>query len=375
MRRLFCIMFIFLLFLTTGCWDKEEIEQRLFVIEIGIDVYQNEGENNTDRLTVTYQYPNINAIGKNAGSGPSNFLLTANSSSVFQTGRHFMSKVAFPFHFKHLKVIILGRDFLREDELMRSVLDELNRDTKINKRVRILASDRKAVEILEASHTMEQRIEGTIYSTVRDNRHTSSFTVKALTDLITDFDIAGVTIVPRVTLDENNKFMVSGGCILKDYRFLDWVNAEENKIINLINGDVALETIDVEYNGNIISYAITSSSTKRNVDVGDKITANINIEVEGYLQGYILNNKKNVEDVKTVLEMEKSIEDEMNKMINQTVSHIKEIKADLIGIGEHLSKFHPKVWEKIRDNWDDIFSDIEFNINVDAKIRRIGLTK
>lgn len=372
MKRFFFI--IFLLPLLVGCWDKVEIEQRLFVTAIGIDLNHEKGEEK-DKLTVTYQYPNISAIGKNAGSGTSTFLLTANSSSVFQAGRQFMSRVPFPFHYKHLKVIILGEDILKEESLMRVVLDELNRDTKINKRVRILATDRTAKEILEAILGKEQRIEGTIYATVRDNTKTSSFTSKSLADLITDFDISGVTLVPKVSLDEEKNFVISGGAILKDYKFLDWLDANENKIINLINGNMVVDTIDVIYEGNLISYAITETTTNRNIKFNETITANIDITIEGYLQGYILDDKNTVNDNETVLSMEKTLEEEIMKVTRRTLGHLKDVKADLLGIGEHLSKFHPREWEKIEDQWDEVFADAKININVDVKMRRTGLTR
>lgn len=373
MKKLLVVILIFSLLFTTGCWDKVEIEQRAFVTEIGID--KNEEEDGIDRMTVTYQYPNINNIGKNSSDGESNFLITTNSSSVFQAGRQFMTNEPFPFYYKHLKVVILGNEFLKEEKLIRIVLDELNRDPKINKRVRILASDRTAKEIMKLSHKKEQRTEGTIYSTVRDNRNTSSFTTKSLADVVTDFDVAGVILIPRISLDEKESFVVSGGCILKDYHFLDWIDAIENKVINLINGDMVIETIDVIYEGNLISYAITETSTSRDVKIDDKITADIKVQVEGYLQGYTLDDKITVKDDETVMNMEKAIEREMMRATERTMSHLKEVKADLIGIGEHISKYHPRKWEKIKDDWDDIFSETEINIDIDVKIRRIGLTK
>lgn len=371
MKRLFLILF--LLPFISGCWDKVEIEQRAFVTSIGIDV--NQGQEEKNKLTVTYQYPNINAIGKNAGVGSPNYLLTANSSSVFQAGRQFVSREPFPFHYKHLKVIILGEDLLKEESLLRAVLDELNRDTKVNKRVRIIAADRTAKEIMEASFNKEQRTEGTIYATVRDNTKTGSFTSKSLADLITDFDISGVTLVPKISLDEQNNFVISGGAILKDYKFLGWIDASENKIINLINGNMIVDTLDVIYEGHLISFVITETITNRNIKFDHEIKANIDVLVEGYLQGYVLSDKNTVGDNETVLSMERTLEEEIMKVVNRTLIHLKDIKADLLGIGEHISKFHPKKWEKIEDQWDEVFADAKININVDVKMRRIGLTK
>ena len=60
---------IMLIVLLTGCWDKVEINERAFVSVIGIDKYTQEGNNvplELERFEVTYLYPNLKAIGKNA---------------------------------------------------------------------------------------------------------------------------------------------------------------------------------------------------------------------------------------------------------------------------------------------------------------------
>ncbi len=46
----------------TGCWDIAEINQRLFVSSIGMDLNNTKDMN---KYLVTYVYPNINAVGKN----------------------------------------------------------------------------------------------------------------------------------------------------------------------------------------------------------------------------------------------------------------------------------------------------------------------
>ena len=75
------------------------------------------------------------------------FVLSTPCSSIFQASRELSTRSPFPFYFKHVKVLILGEELLKEENLVREVIDELNRDTKINKKLQILASRRKGKEI------------------------------------------------------------------------------------------------------------------------------------------------------------------------------------------------------------------------------------
>lgn len=63
MKKGFFLLLMISLVLLCGCWDKVEVDQRIFVSSIGVDLYRNSEMN---RYIVTYEYPNINSIGKNA---------------------------------------------------------------------------------------------------------------------------------------------------------------------------------------------------------------------------------------------------------------------------------------------------------------------
>jgi len=322
---------------------------------------------------VTFNYPNINKIGKNKGEGPTSFIISKASSSIFQAGRELLGEVPFPFYYKHLKIIIFSDEVLKNEKLVRHILDELNRDTKINKKVRILAAEGKAKDILEVAVKNEYTTEGTIYETVRDNSNSSRFTVKSLTDMIKDFDVLGITIVPKIEL-RDGKYVVTGGCILKNYKFLGWIDEYKNRIINLINGKVRQETIEVIYNGELLTYAVGEVSSDMDIRVEDNIVVNIDIKLEGYLQGYRI-HEESLYETEAIPDIEKTIEEELRKKMIETNHYLVEIKAPLFGVRDHLRKFHPKVWEKVQGNWEEMMGDVQFEFDVDAKIRRTGLTK
>jgi len=374
MKKLLVLLLISSLMLTSGCWDSREIEQRLFVTAIAVDINEEVQEGNVNRLIVTYKYPNINTIGKNSDGGHINFTLSVPASGISQASTAFMGEAPFPFYFKHLKVIIFSKELLEHEELVRHILDELNRSPQINKRARIAVTEGKARDVLKVTAGQEYRTEGGIYQVLRSNKFTNRFTVKSLTDLITDFDVAGVTIVPRISI-VSGKFVVSGGCILKNYKFLAWVDQNHNRAINIMNGIIGLENIDTIYNGTLLSYAVTRGYSRKKVTFDDGITVRFDIKLQGYLQGYNISQKNQVYDEKTLEDIENNIEEELEKKILETRKFLDEIGAPLFGVGEHMSKFHPKMWKQVKDNWQEMMPEVKFQLNIDVNIRRTGLTK
>jgi len=51
----------------------------------------------------------------------------------------------------------------------------------------------------------------------------------------------------------------------------------------------------------------------------------------------------------------------------------QEYSSDIFGFGVEVHKYHPQYWKKVKKNWDDIFSTLPVELQVDAKIRRTGL--
>lgn len=373
MRRRTFIIFIIPLIFLTGCWDKVEIDQRTFVSSIGVDL--NEEAEGMNQYVVTYEYPNINAIGKNATEDTKTYVTSTSCSSIFQAGRELSTKEPFPFYYKHLKILVLGDELVHHEKLVRQIIDELNRDTKINKKLQVLVADGKAIDVIKANVTREQTTDGVLYSTVKDNKNSSRFTPKTLTGMISDFGFSGITITPRVSI-KDNRYLVSGGCIMKNYSHLAWIDQKENRSINLMMGKVKSETVDVIYNDDLVSYTVTDGKSSKDVIIDKDITVNLSIRLEGYLQGYIMEENKTAYKNEILMEMEKAIENKITKEIEKTLKVLQqEYNADVIGIGEHISKFNPKEWHQMKESWEDIFPQVKFNVSVDTKIRRTGLTK
>ncbi|MBV1821430.1 hypothetical protein KUA25_25680, partial [Bacteroidales bacterium MSK.15.36] len=69
MKKYLIIIIALMAIFLTGCWDVIEINERIFVTAVGIDL--NEDPNIENEYLVTYVYPNIASI-KDGGSQKEN---------------------------------------------------------------------------------------------------------------------------------------------------------------------------------------------------------------------------------------------------------------------------------------------------------------
>lgn len=366
------IILIISTLLLTSCWDMVEINQRLFVSSIGMDLNQVEDMN---KYIVTYVYPNINAVGKDAIDSKKRFIVSTPSSSIFNAGKKFSTRVDFPFYYKHVKVLVIGEDLAKEQKLMRQTIDSLNRDTKINKKVQVLIAEGRAQDILNENQDGEQVTEGSIYNILKDSKSASKFTSQTLTGVIRDSDFCGVTVAPKI-IRKKDQIEISGGAILKGYEFLGWIDAKENRALSFMRDEVKTELIDVPYKDSMISYTIIGSKTDKKVVLDEEINVNLNIGLDGYLQGYIIGEGEDVGNDHVLKDMEEHIDKKLKKEVEDTIKLLqKEYNVDAIGVGEYLSKFYPKEWKELKPIWKEIFPEVKFNVVVDAEIKRTGLTR
>ena len=49
-----------------------------------------------------------------------------------------------------------------------------------------------------------------------------------------------------------------------------------------------------------------------------------------------------------------------------------ELKTDIFGFGEAIHRRYPRLWEKIKDDWDDEFVRLPVNITVKFETDKLG---
>ena len=370
-KRILVLIIITSLILITGCWDMVEINQRLYPYSVGIDLNHGEGGD----YIVTISYININGIGKNATQEERVFIVSTPASSIYEASKILTTEVPYPFYFKHLRVLILGSDLAQDEHHVKQIIDGLSRDFQINKKLKIAMADGEAKAILESvpKSLKQEEIEGTLFALLQDTGHTARYTSKTLTDLIQGMD-QGEVIVPRIKVDGQD-IKVYGGCIVKNYKAIGYLNELESRAISFIKDEVKMELIDAPYNGSTISFEVTGQDVKRKlIRLGEYLVMKIDIEVEGNIQEYILMDSSTTHGQGTLQSMEKAIKVELEKQILNVLELLqKKYRADPIGVGEYISKFHPKIWKEIQDDWEEIFCEMDIEISIKPKIRRRGL--
>lgn len=378
MKKTILFTIIFATLFTTGCWDMVEINERIYPYSVGIDL-TNETNGEGDLFRVTFSYPNIYALGKNPTQEETVYVVSVNGGSIFDATHNLTSSLQYPIYNKHLKVLAFSDAVARNPKYVKEIIDGLNRDFVINKMVKLVVTQGTAEELLygKLKAKRQQAIEGVLYSTLINRQNTSMFTPRTLADFIEDIDRTGVSILPIATAKEDH-VDIAGGGLFKDYKLIDYLDHIENRSIAIINNSVKEDGIETDFEGVGLSILATSLKTKKKLIDSEKLRIRLSTRIEGQIHEYTISTGgyEGIDNEEILHAMETVLANKVKSEIVSTIEKLqKEYQADAIYTSDFLSKYHPSVWEQVKDNWDETFSNVEFEVDVEVIIRRRGLTK
>ncbi|MTI66371.1 MAG: Ger(x)C family spore germination protein [Firmicutes bacterium] len=183
-------------------------------------------------------------------------------------------------------------------------------------------------------------------------------------------------IMQRI-VPHKDDIILAGAAIIKGKtnKMLGFLGKEETEGLNWLSGKGKggiVEAIDKETKEMII-YEIKNIKSKMipKVENGE-ISFDVKIESEGKLsEDWLVTS--DAFDEKFIKRAEKTIEDEVMILVNKAIEKTqKEFKVDVSGFGKILSIKYPKVWEEVKDNWDETFSDVPINVDLKIYIRTFG---
>ncbi|MCG4583237.1 Ger(x)C family spore germination protein [Anaerosalibacter bizertensis] len=374
MKKYLIIIIALMAIFLTGCWDVIEINERIFVTAVGIDL--NEDPNIENEYLVTYVYPNIASI-KDGGSQKENkFVKSTVVETPFEGSRELTTRLDKPLFFRHMKVIVIGEELLKKPDKIKEFFDGLGRDPRINRKVQIIVAQGKAKDVLSTKTEQELVVGGYLNSMLKNKQLAARFSNRTFSDVMKDLQVSNVSMIPRA-VPKKDEFKLSGSAIIKDYKLIGWLGETENSLVALAKGDVISEIVNVPYKDTVVSYVISNAICKKDVHTDNEdINVDINIFTEGYLQEYKYEGETNAFDQEFLKTVEKRVKYKIEKDLEKIIGDIQnKYNADILCIGEHISKFEPDLWKEIEEDWDEIFPTLNINVHADVKIRRTGLTK
>lgn len=166
---------------------------------------------------------------------------------------------------------------------------------------------------------------------------------------------------------------IDGSTITKDNKILGYLDLEESKILNLINGKLKETIIKMNYYDGYIIFEPNRIKVSRELDIKNNI---IKIDISGYSKTKEIQSNINLKDPKEVEKLNKALNMELEKKITDTFNSIREkYGTDVFGFQELYYRTNYKYFKENCTNWyEDIYPKIKLEVKANVRLYEKGNT-
>lgn len=393
-KRFMCLLVsaILLSVFMCGCWDKVEIDQRAIVGVIMVDmappgyqekVYeinkdvpemQNQKE---DMIKVTYGFAKpVVLAGEGSGDDKPIFVsMSSVGTTMDKVNSYVDSRISRRLFFGFTQVIIFSEDFLMHPNKVKEVIDYFRRNPEFGRSMRVLVSVGEASKVSEINPKGERLLSSYIRGILENESSNGMITDITFNELVTMISSSGMGILPYVNPREG-EVKISGIGLIKDFKLSGYLSEYDSSYFNELKGTRKTGSVFVNIDGIPVSYVI--QGTKRSIKLINDDPDKLEIEIKVTNEGYVPSSEADKEIFNS--DFIKKAEKGLNKLEEKSCSLVikklqKDYNLDALMMGDYLMKYHPDIWSKVKDKWNDVYPEIKITPVVDNKIRRIGSVK
>ena len=361
------IITLFILLISSGCYNYKEINDMAIVSSIGIDK-----DNKNDKYIVSAQIMNSKESEDSEDSQIT--VYTKEGDTVHEALRNITLKSPRKLYGNHLSKIVLSEEVAKEG--IDNILDIFNRITEVrNEFIITIVKEDKASDVLKVLTTTESipaeyvklslkiadKTSGLTYATKLDE-FISLYLKKGIDPVVPVLKIdkkekKGTTINNITTTNPISKIVIEDLAVTNKGKLETYLKNEEVIGYNFLRNQIQKMIIPVkcDYENNYASISILKNKTKSNAAKKDnKYIINFNINSEAIITEY--NCRKDLTDEKVIKELEKDTEKKIKRYIKKSLNKQKETKGKFLGLERIIYLDYPKY--KNEDY------SVKYNVNV-----------
>ena len=347
------IITLFILLISSGCYNYKEINDMAIVSSIGIDK-----DNKNDKYIVSAQIMNSKESEDSEDSQIT--VYTKEGDTVHEALRNITLKSPRKLYGNHLSKIVLSEEVAKEG--IDNILDIFNRITEVrNEFIITIVKEDKASDVLKVLTTTESipaeyvklslkiadKTSGLTYATKLDE-FISLYLKKGIDPVVPVLKIEkkekkGTTINNITTTNPISKIVIEDLAVTNKGKLETYLKNEEVIGYNFLRNQIQKMIIPVKCDdeNNYASISILKNKTKSNTEKKDnKYIINFNINSEAIITEY--NCRKDLTDEKVIKELEKDTEKKIKRYIKNSLNKQKETKGKFLGLERIIYLDYPK---------------------------------
>ncbi|MEX6700632.1 Ger(x)C family spore germination protein [Peribacillus frigoritolerans] len=362
----------------SGCWDRIEITDLAIVTAAAID----KKGNNQIELSVQVFIPSSISSGggqggsSQGGSGVTTMVRNEKGSNISDALSKLQSKLPRKVFWGHCKVFVFGEKLAKEG--IQEQLDFLLRHPQPREKANVYVSKGEAKPILESLPPLEN-YSGEVLRELSDLHIGMLVTMQDLDEMLTGTPRAAALPIVKILPPAKGQTKLQGipyivgTAVFKKDKMTGTMTEKETRGLLWLRDEVESYTVTFQPKGVKGKISLSPVSAKVKIIpqiINDKWKLLVKISTDGAV---IQNGTNlNLSNPKSLKAAERAYQKDIENRIRMAFLHIQHKKSDILGLGKDFYRKYPKQFNKVDNHWDEIFAEMEVEVDVVAHIRRQG---
>jgi len=173
----------------------------------------------------------------------------------------------------------------------------------------------------------------------------------------------GCAFLPALTLGE--ELTPAGYAVLRGEELAGFLDGDAARGLELLTERPAAEIMEVALPGNQVSLRLNGAQLdcKPVFEDGKLIRLELKSRVEARAEQW-----HSRPDAREREQLRAALEEELGRKLGLTLSRLREWKTDCTAIGGRVALAAPWHWDELEDNWQEIFSTVEYVLEVEVAL-------
>lgn len=390
--------------LLSGCWDRQEIEERAVALGIGIDqaepdAQKQEGEishlrgtlpaprTGMIRVTVQIAVPGRIPLGPGGGGGGGGaaggggqntvWVVEGVGHTIDDAFNNIQQRISSPLFFGHLRIIVVSETLARKG--IRNLNEYFRRNPEIRRMTWMLISKGKAEALMKASPQLERVPTLYLLSTLDQSVKIGRFPNDFLGMFWSASSAKGQEgFLPYAALKSEDTVEISGLAFFRDDKLVGVTKPLEIPLYMGITGlNPAGGQAFVQLPGTS-EYILFGARTRKSVIQPEMKNGKPIMKINIFLEGNILEKSNDQVELnsKIIKETEQELAKRATKAYEDLIKKTQEQGSDIFGFGELVRAKKWQYWNreiKTKKNWQNMYKELSFEVSVQTRIRRVGM--
>ncbi|HQD04220.1 MAG TPA: Ger(x)C family spore germination protein [Halanaerobiales bacterium] len=368
----------------TGCWDLKDINRRVMVVALGLDLAERTETENYEYISMVKLTAQV-AIPEKLSGGAGQPLTTGAEAvwNVSAIGRNvsmcyvnLQQRLQDELFLGHTRVLVISEDLAREG--LSRYMNFFRNNPEFRRLSYLLISENKAEDLLNTFPKTANLQAIYLMNLIEDEiqRQTMPdlpFIEIAIRDVTSGVDPIAVLISSD---KETGNIKYSGLAVFRGDRMVGKLDVEETwSYLQLAEGKLSGLQVVRDVESEIGRLSIVFKDLKRKMRLVLTEKGNFKFECKLSFEGIIFSQEVPAVYTKEIYldQLENRVSTEVKREIETVFYKVQQkYNADIFGFGELVKTYMPEEWKRIED-WHEEFKKVELELDVETIIRRSGM--